>query len=131
MKSKYTVLISVVLFLGLIYYFVSYQTKAKTIGNRQSEQSLQESVNKNVRLQGKAANSKTGAVLLVGNDQIYIEGLDQWLKNIVDKQVSISGKLVIKSFVPQAEISKNGEISQGGSGDEDYVLEDVDLGKYK
>lgn len=131
MKSKYTVLISVVLFLGLIYYFVSYQTKIKPIENKQSGQSLQESVNKNVTLQGKATNAKAGALLLVGNDPVYIEGLDRWSQNFVDKQVSISGKLVVKSFLPQAEVSNSGEISQGGSGDEDYVLEGVDLGRYK
>ena len=131
MRSKYTVLISVVLFLGLVYYFVSYQTKENSVDNKQPGQSLQEMVNKTVTLEGKTADAKAGAVLLVDGKPVYIEGLDYWPKDFIGKEVTLSGKLVVKSVIPQAEVSKNGEISQGGSGDNDYVLEGVDIEKYK
>ena len=131
MKFKYAVIISAVLFLGLVYYFVSYQTKVKPVENKQPQLSLQEMVNKTVTLEGKATNAKAGAILLVDNDPVYIEGLNSWSNNFIDKQISVFGKLVVKSFVPQAEVSNNGEISQGGSGDDNYVLENVDVGTYK
>lgn len=131
MKSKYIVLALIVIVLGLVYYLFSYQTKIKLLDDKQSEQSLQDLVNKTVTLEGKATDAKAGAILLVGNDPVYIEGLDSWSKNFVDKQVLLSGKLVVKSFLPQVEVNKNGEISQGGSEDQDYVLEGVDVQKYK
>lgn len=131
MKSRYVILALVIIVLGLVYYFVGYQTKIKPAENKQPQLSLPEMVNTAVTLEGKATDAKAGAVLFVGNDPIYIEGLERWSKNFVDKQISISGKLVLKSFIPQAEVNDNGEISQGGSGDEDYVLEGVDVGEYR
>ncbi len=131
MKPRYVILALVVIVFSLVYYFVLYKTKTKPVNNKQSQLSLQEMVNANTTLEGKATNAKAGAMVLVGNDPVYVDGLDSWSKNFLDKQVSISGKLVVKSFIPKAEVNKSGEISQGGSGDEDYVLEDVDVQKYK
>lgn len=131
MKPRYVILALVVIVFSLVYYFVLYKTKTKPVNNKQSQLSLQDMVNTNTTLEGKATNAKAGAMVLVGNDPVYVDGLDSWSKNFLDKQVSISGKLVVKSFIPKAEVNKSGEISQGGSGDEDYVLEDVDVKMYK
>ncbi len=131
MKPRYVILALLVIVFGLVYYFVLYKTKTKPVNNKQFQLSLQEMVNASTTLEGKATNAKAGAMVLVGNDPVYIDGLDSWSKNFLDKQVSISGKLVVKSFIPKAEVNKSGEISQGGSGDEDYVLEDVDVKMYK
>lgn len=131
MKSKYTILVLALLILGLVYYLISYQTKENYSDNRQPNQSLQELVNKIVTLEGITANAKSGAVLLVDDSTVYVEGLNYWPKDFIDKQITLSGKLVFKSYIPQAQIDENGLVSQGGSGQNNYVLENVDVGKYK
>lgn len=88
-----------------------------------NNQLLQQSINKDVSLEGTTADDKASAVLLVSDNPVYIEGLNYWPKNLIDKQIVVTGKLVLKKYIPKAETDKNGLTSQGGSGGNDYVLE--------
>lgn len=124
MRFKYIILVSAVLILGFIYFLTSYQTKKNYVNNNQSSQEL---VNKAVTLEGKAVDAKAGAVLLMNDNPVYIEGLDYWPQDFIDKQVTLSGKLVLKSYIPKAETDENGLISQGGSGGNNYILEQATL----
>ena len=133
MKLKYPILIVFILaiILSFIYVLTSYQTKPNNMTNNLS---LQQSINTIASLEGKAANAKAGAVLLLSDNPVYIEGLDYWPQNFIDKQIVLSGKLTLKKYIPKAETDENGLTSQGGSGDNDYVLErasvEIDKGDF-
>ena len=48
---------------------------------------------------GKAGNAKYGAVIISSdNDVYYIHKLDSWSHEFLDKQVKVTGKLVIKKL---------------------------------
>ncbi len=88
-----------------------------------NNRSLQELVNKTVVLEGKAAYAKAGAALFVNDNPVYIEGLDYWPQDFIDKQVILSGKLVFKSYIPKVETDESGLMRQGSGRGNDYVLE--------
>ena len=80
-------------------------------------------IGKTVELNGKAMDSKAGAVLVTDTDDvIYIEGLDYWPDNVSGKDISVTGMLKRKKLIPDPQIDANGTVSQGAQGDQ-LVLE--------
>ncbi|MDX2009821.1 MAG: hypothetical protein SFW67_06515 [Myxococcaceae bacterium] len=76
-----------------------------------------------VRLVGQAADAKGGAVLLVGEQPIYVMGKASWPEALLNQRVALGGRLVRKQHLPLARRSPDGAMSQGAVG-EQLVLED-------
>jgi hypothetical protein len=52
-------------------------------------------MNQKTEITGKALNAKSGAIIEVGKDFYYIDGLEQWPKNIYGKTIIVVGDLRI------------------------------------
>jgi hypothetical protein len=77
-----------------------------------------------VRLSGIARNAKGGAVLLLGDSPVYLQGVESWPLGVDQKLVGVGGKLVSKRYLPEATRDAKGAISQGTSeGSTQWVLE--------
>ncbi len=130
MRSKYIVPTSLLLILFL-FIFSFYQTKKNHMDNNQSLHGL---VNTMVTLEGKANDTKIGAVILVDGTHVYVEGLEYWPQDFINENVTLFGKLVVKSYGSKGEIKETGVISQGGDGSNEYILEQatvvVDRGNF-
>ncbi len=127
MKSKFLLLIPITVIIFVILYFAASRDSVGSNKNViENNQQLSLSVNQQVTLKGQAVDAKTGAVLLIGSIPVYIENWQAWPESLGGIQVIVSGKLVLKSYLPETEV-QNGEVSQGGSGEESYVLEDVKI----
>lgn len=75
-----------------------------------------------VRLGGTARDAKGGAVLLVGDEPVYLSGLDAWPPKASGQAVVVTGTLASKQHLPEASRDASGAISQGASGKQ-LVLE--------
>jgi hypothetical protein len=54
-----------------------------------------------LRWRGVAENAKAGAIIEVDPlGPIYLDSLDRWPRELVRKQVSVTGLLVRKKFIP-------------------------------
>jgi len=83
---------------------------------------LKGKINQQVTLEGLALDAASGAVLFAlgsPEEPIYVEGLDFWDSNLVNKEVQVTGKLVKKKYIPDPT---NSPASQGAAG-EQYVIE--------
>jgi hypothetical protein len=70
---------------------------------------------------GVAANGKRGAVVLVGADVFYLDGIDAWPDEAVGKQVAVSGTLVYEKLGPDPVIADNGDRTQGMEGEASVI----------
>lgn len=69
-----------------------------------------------VRLGGTARDAKGGAVLLVGDEPVYLAGLDAWPAKVSGKAMVVTGTLVSRQHLPEASRDARGAISQGATG---------------
>ena len=77
---------------------------------------------------GTARNAKEGACLIDDKGQTYfIEGLEEWDENFLDKRVGVKGVLVKKEQSEKLQNEK-GEYSAGSEGTK-YVIINADLQK--
>ncbi|MHA1785331.1 MAG: hypothetical protein ACTSVE_09035 [Candidatus Helarchaeota archaeon] len=83
-----------------------------------------ENEKKIITLTGIAGNSKAGACFKVGDIVYYIDGMDSWQDNMLDKEIVVSGNIVTKRIFPDVKIDENGGISQGMRG-EALVIENA------
>ncbi|MHA1615110.1 MAG: hypothetical protein ACTSYJ_09715 [Candidatus Thorarchaeota archaeon] len=90
-----------------------------------NENSLNDLVDQNAHLIGKAENAKGGAVVILRNQEvIYVRNLPFWDEDVVGKQVSINGIVRLEKYIPDPEVAEDGAISQGAIGSQ-YVLDDA------
>lgn len=80
------------------------------------------SVGRRVHLAGVARDAKGGAVLLVENEPVYLEGLDAWPTEAHGQRVAASGTLASRQHLPEATRDAKGAVSQGAQGKQ-LVLE--------
>ena len=73
-----------------------------------------------VTLRGLASDAKAGAVLVRGSEVVYIDGLDAWPVDVVDRRVAVIGHLERRKYIPDP--GPAGARTQGAEG-EQYVLE--------
>ena len=74
-------------------------------------------VGKEITLTGIAKNARAGAVLLTkDNVPYYIEGVESWDDDIMDKRIEVSGTLKIETLAGDLQNEK-GEWTAGMSGD--------------
>ncbi len=126
MKSKIFLLVSLTVIIFVVLYFATFRQSSQSGNQEQMAVELEKSLGQEIVLRGQAVDAKMGAVILVGDTPVYIENLQSWPESLGGTEVFVSGKLVFKPYLPEAE-KRNGEISQGGSGEESYVLQDVQI----
>ncbi|MDX2100605.1 MAG: hypothetical protein SFW36_22735 [Leptolyngbyaceae cyanobacterium bins.59] len=92
--------------------------------NDRNSSFLDSKLGKRITLRGTAQNAVLGAIVMVQNSTpVYIHGLPEWDDALVGKTVVVAGTLGRKTLAPAATISPNGEVSHGGSGTKNYILE--------
>lgn len=70
-----------------------------------------------VTLVGTARDAAMGAVLaLDGGGAIYLDGLDEWPKNLSSKRVEVKGTLRRKKLAPDPDVAADGAVSHGMAG---------------
>lgn len=75
-------------------------------------------------IRGTAYDAKGGAIIEAEDGRIvYLQGVDCWPDGLVGSPVIARGRLVEKGYLPVATVSKDGAISQGTSGGDQWVLE--------
>ncbi|MDP7111949.1 MAG: YciI family protein [Myxococcota bacterium] len=75
------------------------------------------------RVAGTAENAKGGAIIVADDGRVvYIEGLDSWPDDLHGQAVIATGRLVEMEYLPVAQVSKDGAISQGTAGGTQTVL---------
>ena len=66
---------------------------------------------------GIAHNGKGGALVVTLNDEVYyIEGMDEWLHDLENKTVIVTGNLKIDTVSEEELINENGEVLAGRAG---------------
>jgi hypothetical protein len=79
---------------------------------------LDEHIGQTINLSGIAKAAKGGPVIITtDNNVVYIEGIDTWSPDLVDKRISVIGILKKEEFIPQTTIDENNGISSGATGD--------------
>jgi len=91
-----------------------------------NEFNFKDLLNKEVILTGMTKDAKGGAVLIINEIPIYIEGLSLWPDKYFGKMIKVRGKLKDKKMIPDPYIEENGAISQGAIGNQ-LVLEDFEI----
>ncbi len=84
---------------------------------------MKPSYGKKTTIVGIARDAKAGAVIIVNNEPVYIQGLESWPGRFSGKKVKATGVLREKKHIPDP-VNANGEITQGAWGKQD-VLEDA------
>ena len=80
-------------------------------------------LNSQLTLKGIALDAKAGAVLKLSSGEIvYLENHAFWQDDLVQKEVSVTGKLVEKKLIPDPHTAENGAKSAGAFGIQ-FVLE--------
>ena len=77
---------------------------------------------KEVTLEGRAANAKAGAVVIIDGEPIYLPKLPAWPDTTNGKQVIVKGTLKHPRFIPSPVVNAKGEVSQGAER-EQWVLD--------
>ncbi len=74
---------------------------------------------------GTAHDAKGGAILALEDGRVvYLQGVDGWPPGLSGTQVQARGRLVQKSYLPEASVAPDGAISQGvAAGSVQWVLE--------
>lgn len=72
-------------------------------------------------LVGTAENAKGGAVLLVDDTPVYVEGLAEWPDALLHTKVKATGVRTRKQVLPEATVDATGAISQGAVGQQDVL----------
>ena len=85
---------------------------ATAIGNR--EQALA-AIGTTVRISGTAENAKLAAIVIAPWISVYCLDLDSWPDEVQGQQVEVTGQLNLTDQF-QAQVSKDGSISQGTAG---------------
>ncbi len=84
-------------------------------------------MNKEVTLRGIAMDAKGGAVLILFEGEvIYLQNMDCWDDDMLNKGVLVKGLLVEKKLIPDPVVDKDGAISSGAYGTQ-YVLENAKI----
>ena len=71
---------------------------------------------------GTAKNAKLGAVVDSKDGVFYVDGLDQWPDDMLDKTVQVTGKVARKALSPSPTVGPNGERSTGAAGSQRVLL---------
>ena len=88
---------------------------------------LEKNIGQTITLSGIAKEAKAGPVLITNdNNVVYVEGLDSWTPDLINKRVSVMGVLKKEEFISQTMVDDKGGISSGATGDQ-YVLEMIEL----
>jgi hypothetical protein len=88
---------------------------------------LEKLIGQKVTLRGTAKDAKGGAVLITSNGNvIYIQELESWSSELLDKQVSVHGLLNKEKFIPDPITDNSGAISSGAFG-EQLVLKKAEI----
>ena len=106
-------------------FLSSRQEKEKkgSVSKNMNEETLEESFNQTVTLEGVAQNARLGAIVLLEDyTPVYLDGIEEWDEQIVEKSVAVTGVLRRQSLAPKATVTVQGEASHGIDG-ESYVLE--------
>jgi hypothetical protein len=73
---------------------------------------------KKIRINGTAENSKAGAIVATKDREVYyLEGLSGWNDEILGKNITVSGNLVLEYHSEVLLMNDEGEYSQGFSGE--------------
>jgi hypothetical protein len=73
---------------------------------------------------GKAHNAKGGAVVVTDNfGTVYIDGLDSWPDELLDRLVEVTGTLKREKRIPDPVTKPSGEVSAGAYGDQTVVYD--------
>jgi hypothetical protein len=84
--------------------------------------SLKKLQGKKVELHGIAEDAKSGAILLVDGEPIYLRNKDAWPAGKRGKSVVVKGTLTWMKLIPSPVRGPDGAISQGAEGSQ-WVLE--------
>lgn len=60
-----------------------------------------------ITLRGIAENAKAGAVLTTDDGSVYVAGLDEWPRDVLNKRVKLTGIVARKKIFPTAQDSPN------------------------
>lgn len=87
------------------------------------EQDFATKLNEHINISGIAQNARFGAIIMIEDfTPVFLEGIQEWDSEIVDKSVIVTGVLRLKLLAPKAIVSPNGEVSHG-VGSDSYILE--------
>jgi hypothetical protein len=81
--------------------------------------SAQEKEKHEITVIGISKNAKIGAVIVTGNNLYYIDRLNVWKKNILDKKLKVTGVLKIEKFHIENE---DGILTQGMEGEKTTLM---------
>lgn len=82
---------------------------------------IQANLGREVLVEGVAGNASLGAVVLLGDAPLYLEGVKEWQSNIAGKRVRVSG--ILQRFeVPSARQDEHGNWSAGVSAGSTFKL---------
>lgn len=82
---------------------------------------LEANLGREVSIEGKVANAKLGAVVLLEATPVYLDDTKAWPANVVGRKVSVRG--ILQRFeVPIARQDEHGNWSGGVSADSIYKL---------
>lgn len=85
---------------------------------------IQPNLGREILVEGVAGNASLGAVVLLGEAPVYIEGVKEWKSSVAGKRVRVRG--VLQRFeVPTARQDEHGNWSAGVSAGSTYMLTKV------
>lgn len=77
--------------------------------------SIDNEVGKNVTVRGTAQNAKLGAIVLIDDLPVYVDGLEEWKATLIGKPIEVTGTLA-KSGGPSIQTNEFGGVSAGTGG---------------
>jgi hypothetical protein len=69
-----------------------------------------------VSITGQARNAKAGAILVAGDSIYYVDGLAAWEDKMLSGKVTVTGRLIEKTFSNSDFTNEKGEIQAGLTG---------------
>lgn len=90
--------------------------------NLNTELDLDSKLDQRVVLSGIAENGKAGALLTIGEQPIYIEGLESWDESLYGKKVTVEGVLRRDEIFAQSGIL--GDVPVQGMSSQAFYLEE-------
>jgi hypothetical protein len=86
---------------------------------------VKENIGKKITLTGKAWNEKSGPMIQLDSDPVFLTQLTFWPEEIVGKVISVTGTLKKRKIAPDPQVNKKGVMSQGMMG-EAWIIEDAE-----
>jgi hypothetical protein len=76
-----------------------------------------------ISISGTGQNSKSGAIVITKNNEVYyLEGINSWNNEDLDKEIIVEGELKISNINQEDLQNSKGEYSQGNSGEIKTIL---------